>query len=126
MSFIRYNESGEYVEIPKGSMYYLYDDGSKIRRDGGSWTYEEFSAIILSLVDDLNLSVNEKYIKEMKESFFEYFDIDRIDDNYKGDIRIPEKAEIFCQFLDKRFDNMELDKKLQSQILDSISLIIFF
>lgn len=114
MSYIRYTQEGQYIDIPEGSVHYLYSDGSSIK----GWSHGEFAGIL-----------NEAAVAA-SGTFEEYFDfhdalceefgcVDTSVDPLVG-VRRPEKAEIFCRVVDKRTDVTELTdeniKRLQQWV----------
>lgn len=102
MSYIRYTQEGSYIDIPGGSVHYLYGNG----RDIDGWEYEEFAGIL-----------NEPAVVAAG-SFEEYCDfhnalceqfgaVDSTVDPIVG-VRRPEKAEVFCRVIDRRTDVIDL------------------
>lgn len=117
MSYIRMGQAGEYIDIPEGSQYYLYGNGRTI----GGWTYEEFAGVVLDEIEDL--IEDDEYREAIIDAFREEFT--GIDRDFTGGIAPPERAEIFCQVVDARADDVELrddlHKKLQAKMGASFS-----
>lgn len=114
MSFIRQTQDGSYVDIPFGSQYYLYDNGIDI----GGWTYEEFAGVVIEALDEVDTTeISDAYQFEIKCGFEEYFG--GIDHGYRGGVEQPERAEIFCQCVDRRFDDVVLKDELHEMVQDS-------
>jgi hypothetical protein len=110
MSYLRYSQDGQYIDIPSGSNYYIYDNGETI--DG--WSYEEFAALIGSVVDEI--AIHQTHKTDIKAAFQQYFG--GWDSDYRGSIAPPERAEIFCQCVDSRIDNLELSDNLHKAVQD--------
>lgn len=106
MSYIRQSQDGTYVEIPGGSNYYIYGNGEDI----SGWSHAEFAALIGSTVYELGLS--EVIERDVREDFAEHFG--GWDATYSGGITPPERAEIFCQCVDRRIDGLTLTEEIQS------------
>lgn len=110
MSFVRMGQDGQYVDIPEGSMYYLYGDGENI----GGWSYGQFAALIGSTIDEIRPEEDGTYgggNGNVKNKFANHFD--GWDEDYRGGIAPPERAEIFCQCVDSRIDGLTLSDELQ-------------
>lgn len=110
MSYIRHGQEGQYVDIPHGSMYYLYGNGDDI----SGWSYQQFAGIILEVLDEIDVE-NER---EIRVAFSNHFG--GVDDEYDGGIAFPEKAEIFCQCVDSRIDPLELTDDLQEAVQEAV------
>lgn len=105
MSFIRMTQEGRYVDIPDGSTHYLFDNGNDI----GGWSYGQFAAVIGTLVDEL--PSDHDGIKAAFEGYFGGWNED-----YRGGVAPPERAEIFCQCVDRRFEEVELTDDLHAEV----------
>jgi len=102
------NQEGSYVTIPGGSNYYLYGNGEDIN----GWTYPQFAAVIGSVIDELpEEAFGEQSREEIHEGFSTYFG--GWNAEYRGGISTPERAEIFCQCVDRRIESLELTNELQ-------------
>lgn len=110
MSFIRAASEGQYIDIPCGSVHYIYHDGNHIN----GWTEGEFAALIVSVLEDANwvqeresFSQSYDYIKQQFEEHFDTLDYD-----YRGGICPPERAEIFCKCVNSRIDGLTLTDEM--------------
>ena len=108
MSYIRMGQEGQYVDIPGGSNYYLYNDGEEI----GGWSHEEFAALIGGVVDEIGTEGATG--GRIKQHFANHFG--GWDSNYSGGVQPPERGEIFCQCVDKRIDEVELTDDLHEAV----------
>jgi hypothetical protein len=113
VSYIRNGQEGSYVDIPKGSIEYIYDNGEKI----GRWDYGEFASVVGSLADELDISEEEAI--SIKAGFRRHFEGWQPDAS--GDIPAPEKAEIFCQCVDSRIESLVLTDELHDAVKDWLS-----
>jgi len=93
-------DGGDYVDIPHGSQYYIYDNGNSI----SGWSDGEFAALIGLVADEI--SIPEPRAFEIKKGFKEHFG--DWDEDYVGGITPPERAYVFCQCVDWRIDSLEL------------------
>lgn len=100
MSYIRRTQEGSYVDIPRGSQHYLYDDGDSI----SGYSYEEWAALIGSTAYEI--AIPYERAEKIAAAFKEYYG--GWDDSYEYGIHPPERAEIFCQCVDNRLDGVEL------------------
>lgn len=112
MSYIRPGSSGQYVDIPNGSNYYIYGNGNDI----SGWSYGQFAALIGGVVDEIDWSGGDRFSTEdhIKQYFTDHFG--GWESDYRGGITPPERAEIFCQCVDKRIDGIELSDSLQEAV----------
>lgn len=108
MSYIRYTQEGTYVDIPGGSDYYLYGNGNDIE----GWSYEEFAGVILHEIEDC--IEDEDYREDVLDAFREEFG--GIDRDFQGGVARPERAEVFCQVIDRRVDGIELRPDLHRRL----------
>lgn len=108
MSYIRMSQEGQYVDIPKGSKYYLYDNGRNIE----GWSYGEFGALIGQVADEIDIGEDEA--TSIKAGFRAHFE--GWDEDYDGGVSPPERGEIFCQCVDSRIEGLELTDSLQSAV----------
>jgi hypothetical protein len=115
MSFIRMSQEGTYVDIPEGSMCYLYGDGNSI----SGWSYEEFAAVVFDALDEAPIEPGSEYWTEIADGIEDELDVDNMDPDYRGGVPQPERAEIFCQFVDRRIDSTELSDELHEAMKDS-------
>jgi hypothetical protein len=116
MSYIRASQDGTYVDIPHGSNYYLYSDGSDI----GGWSHEEFAGVVWDATQEIDLTqFDDEYLHEILDGFTSYFG--GVEHDYTGGVAQPERAEIFCQCVDSRIDDVELTDELQTAMQDSFS-----
>lgn len=114
MAFIRMGQEGSYVDIPYGSVQYLYDNGEDIE----GWSDEQFAGVVIEALDGVDADRFDKsYLFEIKCGFEEYFG--GIDHEYSGGVPQPERAEIFCQCVDSRFDGVELTDEMCEAMQDS-------
>lgn len=107
MSFIRMGQSGQYVSIPGGSNHYIYGNGDTI----SGWTPAEFAALIGGVVDEIPWDGESDLILFAFEEHFGGWDPE-----YRGGITRPERAEIFCQCVDSRIDDLELTPDLHQAV----------
>lgn len=111
MSFIRQTQEGFYVTIPGGSNYYIYDNGTDIE----GWSRAEFAALIGGVVNELpDEAFASQTREEIQGAFTAHFG--GWDAEYRGGITPPERAEIFCQCVDRRIDDVELTGTLHSLV----------
>ena len=101
-------QSGQYVDIPGGSNYYIYDNGEDI----GEWSYGEFAVLVAGVSDEI--SVGDVTASRIKQHFANHFG--GWDTTYSGGIQPPERGEIFCQCVDKRIDGVELTDDLHEAV----------
>lgn len=109
MSYIRYGEEGRYVDIPNGSIEYIYDNGEKI----GRWSYGQFAALIGSVAAELD-TANPHLDDAIKRGFEQHFG--GWDEDYRGGLPEPEHAEIFCRCVDRRIDSLVLTDELHDAV----------
>lgn len=107
MSYIRYGQDGQYVDIPDGSKTYIYDNGSDI----SGWSYEQFAALIGQVA--YKIDIENSKATTIKNEFRKHFN--GWNPDYKGGIFPPERAEIFCQCVDSRIDRLTLTNQLQEK-----------
>lgn len=113
MSYIRAGRSGQYVNIPGGSNYYLYGDGETI----GGWSYGEFAAYIAATIEEAGWTPTndeDPSIAAIQSGFENYFD--GFDTDTDMSIMPPERAEIFCQCVDFRIDELALTDSLHESM----------
>jgi hypothetical protein len=108
MSYIRHGQSGEYVDIPGGSNYYIYDNGSDIE----GWSYGEFAALIGGVADEIDISEDEA--TAIKASFRAHFE--GWEPDYEGGVQPPERGEIFCQCIESRISSLTLTAELKQAV----------
>ena len=114
MSYIRMGQKGSYVDIPGGSVYYLYNNGTDI--DG--WTKAEFAGILFDYIEErLSTKLTAGEMDYLEEKLLQYFG--GIDRDYTGDIAPPECAEIICQCIDSRFEGTDLSPEMQTMLQES-------
>lgn len=112
-------QEGSYVDIPNGSNYYIKGNG----KDVGGLTYEQFAALIGSVVDEIEWGATEgEYggaCGNIKHKFAEHFG--GWDSDYNGCITPPERGEIFCQCVDRRIESLELTENLQNSVKEWVN-----
>jgi len=111
MSFIRQTQEGSYVDIPGGSNYYIFGNGEDI----SGWSHAEFAALIGGVVEELS---DDAFVEQsraaIREGFTDHFG--GWNAEYDGGITPPERAEIFCQCVDRRIDALELTADLHRAV----------
>ncbi len=108
MSYIRASSEGQYVDIPCGSNYYIYDNGDTI----SGWSYGEFAALIGQVADEIDISDEEGVA--IKAGFRAHFE--GWEPEYRGSIAPPERGEIFCQCVDSRIESLQLTDDLHEAV----------
>lgn len=115
MSFIRMGQEGSYVDIPHGSQCYLYGDGETV----SGWSYEEFAAVVFDTLYEAPIVLSPEYWIDICGGIEEELGVEHMDFEYEGGVPQPERAEIFCQFVDRRIDGVELTDELHEAMQDS-------
>lgn len=114
MSYIRMGQEGSYVDIPGGSKYYLYYNGTDIE----GWTKAEFAGILFDYIEErLSAQLTAGEVDYLEEKLIEYFG--GIDTDYRGGVAPPECAEIIGQCIDNRFDGTDLSPEIQTMLQES-------
>lgn len=118
MSYIRYTQDGEYVDIAGiGSYAYVYDTGEEIIVEGderGPMTYSEFAAMIGSLAKEIDIAPDKA--TAIRASFNHHFG--GWDEEYSIELDRYERAEIFCQCLDSRIESESLEPEVHEAVQD--------
>lgn len=117
MSYIRAGQRGYYVDIPCGSVAYIYDNGTDISGE----SYAEFAAHIGSLVYELDVDADTA--QRVQSAFAGHFG--GWDDTYSGTLPRPERAEIFCQCIDSRIDTIELTDEIHEAVQNWVAADIY-
>lgn len=100
------------MDIPGGSRHYIYDNGNTI----GHWDYDEFAGVFI----DVAVAISESFDEfcEFHEALEEEFG--GVEPGARGDIRRPEKAEIFCRVVDRRTDATELTEEHVNRVKEYV------
>lgn len=110
MSYIRMNQSGSYISIPNGSLYYLYgeEDGTV-----GGTPLGEFGGMLFDVCNEVTWT-GEPSKDAIYDAFDDYFG--GITTDYTFKMLPHERGEVFCQCIDARCDSVELTDDLQTAV----------